>query len=359
MSPAEVLARHRIGRADPLRVLEVLLRLYNDRHTALAKSVSHKTRWERAQFLRRFFRDLHDKAGFKTLPDPRNLGQKHIQAMAHVWKAERLAPATLQTYFSFLRGLADWIGKRGMVRDPAHYGIEPEQYRRELAAGHDRSWSAQSVDIDGLIERVCLHDAYVGASLRLIRAFGLRRKESVMWRPHRNVMGFGATGLPPDQQEAERYVRIREGAKGGRERFIPIDTPARMAAVAYAQQIAVGQDAHMGNPDFDLKRNLRRFDYVLARFGVTCRQLGVTAHGLRHEALIDKYQEMTGTPPPVRGGVQLPDDIELSARAAVVRLAGHSRRRVADAYLGRPARPSGAPGSHIRNNDACPPTQEP
>lgn len=339
LSPAETLARHPIGHAQPLWVLEVLLQIHNGQHTALKKGVSHKTRWDRAQFLRRFFRDLHAKAGFKTLPDPRNFGQKHIQAMARVWQAEGLAPATIQTYFSFLRGLASWVGKQGMVREPAHYGLGLEQYQRQEAARRDRSWSAQAVDIDALVERICLHDRYVGASLRLIRAFGLRRKESVMWRPHRNVLGFGATGLPPEQREAEHYIRIKEGAKGGRERFVPIDTPARAAAVAYAQQVAVGHDAHLGNPVNDLRQNLHRFDYVLAKFGVTFRQLGVTAHGLRHEALIDKYREIAGSEPPVRGGAVPQEDVELAAREAVVRLAGHSRVRVADAYLGRPARP--------------------
>jgi hypothetical protein len=38
----------------------------------------------------------------------------------------------------------------------------------------------------------------------------------------------------------------------------------------------------MGDPTRDLKRNLRRFDYVMEKFGITFAQLGVTAHGLRH-----------------------------------------------------------------------------
>ena len=63
------------------KVLDVLLELFNSQHTALQKTVSHKTRYDRAQFLRRFFRDLHERAGFKLLPDPRNLGQKHLRAM--------------------------------------------------------------------------------------------------------------------------------------------------------------------------------------------------------------------------------------------------------------------------------------
>jgi len=335
LSPAELLARYPIGRAQPLRVLEVLLRLHNNEHTAREKTVSHKTRHDRAQFLRRFFRELHQRAGFNTLPDPRNLGQKHVQAMVRVWQEDGLAPATVQTYFSFLRGLASWVGKPGMVRDPAHYGMGLAQYQRHEAARRDRSWSAQSVDIDALIERICLHDRHVGASLRLVRAFGLRRKESVMWRPHRNVVAFGFTGLPAPQ-EADHYIRIKEGAKGGRERFLPIDTPARVTAVAHAQQVAVGQDAHMGDPAHDLRQNLRRFDYVLARFGVTFRQLGVTAHGLRHEALIDMYRERSGSEPPVRGGERPPAEVDLAARKAVVQLAGHARVRVSDAYLGRP-----------------------
>jgi hypothetical protein len=86
-----------------MRVLDLLITLYNAQHTALEKTVSHKTRQERADFLRRFFRDLHRKAGFKMVPDPRNLGDRHIRAMV-VWQKERLAPATIQTYLSFLRG---------------------------------------------------------------------------------------------------------------------------------------------------------------------------------------------------------------------------------------------------------------
>ncbi|RIX48214.1 MAG: hypothetical protein D3M94_04790 [Rhodocyclales bacterium GT-UBC] len=61
----------------------------------------------------------------------------------------------------------------------------------------------------------------------------------------------------------------------------------------------------MGDPKNDLERNLRRFDYVLAKFGITERTLGVTAHGLRHEALIDEFVARSGQQPPVRGGSAL------------------------------------------------------
>lgn len=37
MTPAEILERYRPGKADPLRVLDVLLELFNSLHTALEK----------------------------------------------------------------------------------------------------------------------------------------------------------------------------------------------------------------------------------------------------------------------------------------------------------------------------------
>lgn len=54
LNAPDILARYRPGHADPMHVLEVLLKLFNERHTALTKTVSHKTRQERADFLRRF-----------------------------------------------------------------------------------------------------------------------------------------------------------------------------------------------------------------------------------------------------------------------------------------------------------------
>ena len=186
-----------------------------------------------------------------------------------------------------------------------------------------------------MFEQVNAYDRYVGASLHLIRAFGLRRKESVMLRPHLCVVPFEATGLPPTERQAEHYVRIKEGAKGGRLRFVPLDSEQRIAALALAQAVVQGEDGHMGNPRHSLKRNLRRFDYVMAKFGITAEGLGATAHGLRHEAMIEHYTEKAGMVPPARGGGDVPPDLDAAARLSAARLAGHNRTRAAGAYLGQ------------------------
>ncbi len=334
-TPQEILARYQPGKV-PLQVLEVLIKLFNSQHTALEKTVSHKTRQERAQFLRRFFCDLKQKAGFKTVPDPRNLGQKHIHAMVQVWQQAHLAPATIQTYLSFLRGLAMWMGKHGFVRKPGHYGLSLEDYQRHESARRDKSWSAQGINAEAVIAEVCQFDLRVGASLRLMSALGLRRKESVQFRPFQHVMPFSETGLPENQQQADRYAWVK--GKGGRVRWIPLDSPVHLAALEFAQGVVDGRDAHMGDPRRDLKRNLRRLDYVLEKFGITLRKRGATGHGLRHEVLNDAYEDVAGVPSPVRGGGPVSPERDRAARLAVSQLAGHARARAAGAYCGKLAR---------------------
>jgi site-specific recombinase XerC len=334
-SPEQILAHYPLGHADPMQVLDVLIELFNVRHTAREKIVSHKTRQERAQFLRRFFRNLKSKADFRNIPDPRNLGHKHVQAMMLVWQRERLAPATIQTYLSFLRGLASWLNKPGLVRAPEHYGLNLEEYERHEYAQRDKSWAAQGLDVETTLAEVAAFDPRVAASMRLMHTLALRRKESVMFRPYAHVVPFEQTGLPADSRRADEYVWVK--GKGGRVRWVPLETPQQRAAVASARSLVGNQDDHMGNPAYSLKRNLRRLDYALDKFGITRKQAGVTGHGLRHGNLNDFYQSLLGHPSPVRGGGPVPVEADRVARLAVAERAGHSRMRASGAYLGASA----------------------
>jgi site-specific recombinase XerC len=331
-SAQEILARHVPGKADPMRVLELLIKHFNTQHTARQKSVSHKTRHERARYLRQFFHDLQSKAGFRTMPDPRNLGQKHLQAMVEVWQRERLAPATVQTYLSFLRGLAGWLGKVGMVRTPEHYGMRAQEYQRHEVAQNDKSWSAHGVDIGEVLAQVEPFDARVAASLRLMDALGLRHKEAVMFRPHAHVLPFEQTGLPSEQRKADDYAWIK--GKGGRVRWIALETQAQHLAIQRAREVVDGRDAHMGHPDHGLDRNLRRLNYVLEKFGLTKRLAGVSSHGLRHGNANDLYEAISGQPSPVRGGGHVPKELDRIARRAVAERAGHARLRASAPYIG-------------------------
>lgn len=74
---------------------------------------------------------------------------------------------------------------------------------------------------------------------------------------------------------------------------------------------------------------------MFRKFGITSRGLVITAHGLRHEPLIEEYIAITGQEPPLKGGWEgLTREQEDAARLAVSRLAGHNRGRASAAYLG-------------------------
>jgi integrase len=165
-------------------------------------------------------------------------------------------------------------------------------------------------------------------------ALALRKKEAIMLRPHLCVVTFGATGLPPEKKKAASYLRVEPGSKGGRERFVPLDTPERVAAIEHAQSVVTTRDGHMGHPLGTLKQNMNRFENVMKKFGITKNGLGVTSHGLRHEALLKQYETIAGEAAPIRGGPRPPKAIERLARQECADLAGHAKKRAAASYLG-------------------------
>ena len=138
-------------------------------------------------------------------------------------------------------------------------------------------------------------------------------------------------------ERATHYLMLERGAKGGRPRWVPIDTPEKERIVAMLRLAVNHPGAHLSDPGRSLKENRRRFRYVLNRFGVTKAGLGITAYGLRHAFAHREYEAIAGVPAPVKQaqGPAAADDA--AARGEVARQLGHSRTRVAGAYVG-PAR---------------------
>ena len=129
-------------------------------------------------------------------------------------------------------------------------------------------------------------------------------------------------------------------------RWVALETEQQRASVALARSLVTSRDAHLGHPALDLKRNLRRLDYALEKFGITKRLAGTTGHGLRHGNVNDLYESIAGVPSPVRGGGTVAADVDHAARLAVSERAGHSRARASGAYIGAvlPKQPTGNRG---------------
>ena len=110
-------------------------------------------------------------------------------------------------------------------------------------------------------------------------------------------------------------------------RWIALDSPARLAALAHAQSVVNGHDAHMGDPARYLRRNLRQFKYVLEKFGIAMRERGATGHGLRHEVLNEVCQLIAVEASPAQGGGPVAPELDrVGTRAASSRCCGSTAR---------------------------------
>lgn len=285
------------------------------------KIVSHETMDHRKELLILSMRELRG-LGFK-LETPRNLQLRHVRALTKSWEERRLSASTIANRISVLRGLSTWIGKPGMIQRAADLVDDRETVRRRQATTEDKSWTASGIDVTALIGMIDQYDKRVALQLRLMKAFGLRRKEAVMFRPLKADLGVA--------------IRVRDGTKGGRERVVLIETPEQREVLELAKSRVKTVNEHIGHPDLNLEQAIRRFNYVLERFGVTNRGLGVTSHGLRHQHLNDLYERIAGAPSPVRSGSVTADLDKLThdiARARVSQEAGHSRLNISGAYIG-------------------------
>jgi integrase len=316
-------------------VLRLILQRHNWQHSSKHKGVSNKTMAERARFCLWLFNFLRGHAKHFKL-DPRSFSGRHVEAITRYWQEEagagRMSPATIQTYFSFMKTFAGWIGKPKLLKPIGCYFDDPKLYQRSLVTGIDKSWRAKGVDVRTIIQEVEAYDVHAAASLKLMQAFQLRFKESVMFRPHTDVISAAQAGKA--NADVAFYLDTRRGTKGGRERLFPIDNDMRLEAIEYARRVTVGINESVSDPRLTLQQAMRRLRYVMERFGITRAGLGVVPHGLRHQGAADDYESITQVPPPIAGGSGADPVLDLEARKEIAARLGHGRIAITSVYLG-------------------------
>ncbi len=251
-------------------VLQLILQQHNWQHSSKPKGVSNKTMAERTRFCFWLFDFLRSHPKHFKL-DPRSFSGRHVEVVTRYWQEEaragRMSPATIQTYFSFLKTFAGWIGKPKLLKPIQCYFDDPKLYRRSLATSVDKSWRAKGIDAAVVIQEVEAYDVHAAASLKLMQAFQLRFEESVMFRPHTDVITAAQAGKPDGG--VAFYLNTHRGTKGGRDRLFPINTAQCLAAIDYARRVTVGLDESVSDPRLTLQQAMRRLRYVMERFGIT------------------------------------------------------------------------------------------
>jgi integrase len=297
--------------------LAAVMKAHNGAKAVGGSAASYATQDKRADVLYAGFKLLREK-GYK-LDSVQSFRGRHMEVLAKAWEEKGLSPSTIQNNISTFRVFAGWIGKEGMVERSGRY-VSAGAASRSSINTEDKSWEARGVDVEAKIAEVSAKDARVGLQIALQAAFGLRAREAMQLRPH--IADKGS------------YLALTVGTKGGRDRVVPIDTPAKRALIDQAKTFAASKLASTSDPALTLAQAKNRYYHVLRSCGVT-RAEGVTGHGLRHAYASDRYKALSGADSPVRGGQPPGRDDDRAARLEVAEELGHSRESVTTHYLGR------------------------
>jgi len=248
--------------------------------------------------------------GFRRM-QPRSLKPKHVNALINHWQDQGISVGTLKNRLSALRWWAKKVNKPSIIaRDNSVYGIG----KREYVA---RESKAQALDKTNLSR---ISDPYVGLSIRLQAAFGLRREESIKFNPSYAIQ--------------DDHIKLKSSwTKGGRARTVPVRNKEQRQLLAEVKELAKG--GSLIPAQFNYVQQLNRYQRQLRNVGFS------KLHGLRHAYAQQRYLELTGWQAPVAGGPtskqltseQLAPDHE--ARVIVSNELGHARVEISAVYLGR------------------------
>lgn len=312
-------SRRQTKKAKFWKSVEDVLKKHNK--TRVSGSVaSNATSQAKKKIVIQFLKKLKS-LGFQ-LTTIHELKERHVITIAKFWETQKYSPATIQTRMSVLRVLCNlWLGKTGMIKATGAYFSSNFNVRRSQIAKEDKSWSGNNINFAQILDKVLQVDKYVAIALEVMYAFGLRRKEAVMFQPHLSDHGV--------------LIKITRGAKTGKKRVVPILTDYQKNVLARARLIIKPAES-LANPNNSLKQNLRRFDYIMQKVGITKKISGVTAHGLRFEFGQIGYLNLTGAEVPVRANSKLIDKaVDKQARLEIAEELGHSRVEITNTYFGK------------------------
>lgn len=314
--------------------LAQLLREHNSKpHSSTRRSsavLSDLSQRQRAQHLAAGFVDIR-RLGYK-IQSPNRLKRAHAEALIQHWKSSGVSNGAIQNRVSAFRALAKWLNKPTVVPTLSDMEILVEaKLGRARVAQRDRSWSGNGVDVGSVLEQVRMIDARVAIQLELQMAFGLRRKEAAMLIIESAI----------EDMTSRLRIQVVRGTKGGRAREVQVSDVVQLDVLLRAELLANGTTGSTIPSDYTLDRWRSRYYYVMRAVGCTRNgdgALGVTSHGLRHEYLHRRFEQITGLPAPVKAEADRTvvfDSVALeAAMRRIVSDAGHSDKYKASSYLG-------------------------
>ena len=241
-----------------------------------------------------------------------NIKLKHIKALIKDWKAQGISNATMKNRMSHMRWLVAKLGKPNTIpRTNKELGIENRTY---VDNEKNRAWELTNEHLSKISSK------RVRLSLELERYFGMRKEESLKFRPSYADKG--------------NYLLMQGSwCKGGRPREIPITTEKQRRILHDCHRIA--GHGSMIPEHKTYAQHLTSFEKYCARADIN------NVHGLRHKYAQEEYKTMTGWECPKNGGMNSKKmtvkqkRVDYDARMKISYALGHSREKVTAVYLGR------------------------
>ena len=268
---------------------------------------SYSTRSRRLRSLQAIADLLHE-LGFQHM-HLTSLKDRHVVALVEHWKKSGLNSGTMQNYMSDLRWWAEKARRtRSIRRKNSDYGIPA---RSKTYQNRAQVLSEEQLEM--------FEDPYLRMSLRLQQWFGLRREESMKFRPSYADKG-------------DHIALKGSWTKGGRPRSIPV--------VETVQRDLIDQIRNMVGSRSLIPDHLRYVDQ-LNRYTSAVAKAGLrNLHGLRHGYAQRRYFKLAGWQPPAMGGPTYDkmtanqQETDQWARLTVSRELGHNRVEITSVYLG-------------------------
>ena len=276
---------------------------------------SFKTQYDRKHMLMLMGEQLV-ALGYKQL-QPGEIKGRHVQKLLQRWQEEGISAGTQSNRLAVLRWWCEKVGRSSvMAKSNAVYGIGQRERVSEESKGKRLE--------EGMLAQV--GDAHVRMSLRMIEAFGLRRKESLLVRVHEADKG--------------EYLALQASwTKGGLARQIPITMlPEQRDVVEAVKAFVPYRTSSLIPENMTYIRQRHKFDFWVQKIG-----LG-GAHGLRHSWAQRRYLQLTQFLCPHAGGPLWEDMTDeqrardTEARSILSREMGHFRAEITQTYIGKKRR---------------------
>lgn len=247
------------------------------------------------------------------------LVKEYGQELAEKVKNGEMSASTAQNYVSAVNSVMNIATNNEWksVSPTKDCGIDQRSHVREDAPGAlDRE--AVSRAVDAVRAEV---GERVGAVVELCRELGLRSKEASL---------FDARAALAEAKD-RGAITVDAGTKGGREREVPITSPAQVEAL---QRAATAQGADRSMIPADQSWSQWREGELREARELVQAATGGGLHDLRAAYACERYESLAGHAAPCTGAAIQDKDRDAAARMAVAEELGHGRIDVVAEYLG-------------------------